>query len=117
MVFAQIVQLWTPASHAVGPYLDLTHRAGWGRWGTVIVEHQQFTGPRNAADHRESAVELVAARERFNEEWRFQMPTSRTLQPTASITSSLLGSITLTSVSLHTKVVMRMFDSGVRSFT
>jgi hypothetical protein len=46
-----------------------------------------------------------------------QMRDSRTLHPTASITSSLLGSITLTSVSLQTKVVMRMLDSGVRSFT
>jgi len=43
--------------------------------------------------------------------------TALKLQPTASITSSLFGSMTLTSVSLQTKVVMRMLDSGVRSFT
>jgi hypothetical protein len=43
--------------------------------------------------------------------------TSRTLQPTASMTSSLFVSITLTSVSLHTKVVIRMLVSGVRNFT
>ena len=35
--------------------------------------------------------------------------------PTASMTCSLLGSMTLTSVSLHTKVVMRMLDNGVRN--
>ena len=35
----------------------------------------------------------------------------------ASMTSILLGSMTLTSVSLQTNVVMRTFVNGVRSFT
>jgi len=44
-----------------------------------------------------------------------QIHASRILHPTASIICSLLGSMTLTSVSLHTKVVMRMLDNGVRN--
>ena len=46
---------------------------------------------------------------------RPQIHASRILHPTTSITCSLLGSMTLTSASLHTKVVMRMLDNGVRN--
>ena len=68
-----------------------------------------YSAGEGVAVLKSSSFHIVAA--------PIQIQTSRTLQPTTSMTSSLLGSMTLTSVSLHTKVVLRRFDSGVRNFT